>query len=75
MIMYRQLVFQKPPMLNKKQILEKFKLIEVFNNKRTCILENDDISFSIDKKVIRVFLYNDKDKVLLNTVKDYFYEK
>ena len=62
-------------MLNKKQILEKFKLIEVFNNKRTCILENDDISFSIDKKVIRVFLYNDKDKVLLNTVKDYFYEK
>ena len=73
--MYKLLVFCKPPDLDKRSISAKFKLKEVLTNERTCILENDDIVFSIDKKVVRVFLYNESDKMLLHNVVEYFYGK
>lgn len=73
--MYKQLLFARPPMLEKSVLEKKFDLTEVLNNDRTCILENEEVAFSIDKKVIRVFIYNAYDKNLQNTIEDFFYGK
>lgn len=73
--MYKQFVFRKPPDAKVNNLRDKFSLIETLVNDRTCIWENDDVVFSIDKKVIRVFLYDGNNKNLIKNIKDFFYEK
>lgn len=49
---------------NKKRILEIAKQLGLYNsfsNKRTTILENDDMQISIDKTIIRIFIYSCED--------------
>lgn len=71
--MYKQFVFRKPPNVEKSNFLNKFNLIETLNNDRTCIWENEEVVFSIDKKVIRVFLYDGNNKNLIQSIKEFFY--
>lgn len=73
--MYKQMVFCKPPTLDKTVIKNLFNLKEVFENERTCILENDEVSISIDKKVIRTFIYDDKNIEMVDKIEEYFYGK
>lgn len=71
--MYKQLVFAKPSKFSKYIVSDLFDVQEVLNNERTCILENDDVALSIDKKVIRVFIYDACNKKLQKSIEDYFY--
>ena len=71
--MYKQLVFAKPSTFSKYTVSNLFDVQEVLNNERTCILENDDVALSIDKKVIRVFIYDARNKKLQKSIEDYFY--
>ena len=73
--MYKQMVFCKPPTLDKATIKKLFNLKEVFENERTCILENNEVSISIDKKVIRAFVYDDKNTEIVDNIEEYFYGK
>lgn len=43
-----------------KQLIPKLKLTNTLNNYRTSMWENDDIEINIDKKLIRIYIYDDK---------------
>lgn len=73
--MYKQFVFRKPPDIQICNLKNKFSLNETLKNERTRIWENDDVVFSIDKKVIRVFLYDGNNKDLIKNIKEFFYGK
>ena len=68
------LIFTRPFLFKEKMAIDEFGLNFVFQNDRTAIYENDDVRFSFDKKVIRVLLYDGRNKEL-NRIQDYFYEK
>lgn len=71
--MYKQFVFRKPLNIEMNNLRNKFSLIETLKNDRTCIWENEDVVFSIDKRVIRVFLYDGNNKNLIKSIKEFFY--
>lgn len=58
------LVFVKPHFLKKETVIAEFDLKHEFTNNRTSIYENDDVRFCFDKKVIRVLLYDGRNKEL-----------
>ena len=49
-------VFEVPD--NIYDMIERFRLRLILKNKRTTIYENDNARFSVDKKVIRVLLFD-----------------
>lgn len=69
------LIFTRPFLFKEKIAIDEFGLNFVFQNDRTAIYENDDVRFSFDKKVIRVLLYDGRNKELKRRIQDYFYEK
>lgn len=69
------LLFTKSFLFKERLAVDEFNLNFVFKNDRTAIYENDDVRFSFDKKVIRVLLYNGRNKELKHRIQDYFYEK
>lgn len=69
--MIKTCVFHLPN--DSKDMINKFKLNKVLSNSRTSIYENRNMRFCIDKKVVRVLLYNGNDNVLLEQVRNYFY--
>lgn len=73
--MYKQFVFRKPLNMEESFFANKFCLVETLKNDRTSIWENDDVVFSVDKRVIRVFLYDGENKLLIKRIKDFFYGK
>ena len=73
--MYKTIVFCRPPCIDFEKLSNIFNLENTLHNDRTSIYENDEVMFSFDKKVVRVFLYNTNDKTLLKRIKEIFYEK
>lgn len=70
--MNRSYVFHPLPDKDNSQLINKFDLHNVLNNKRTSIYENVKMRLCIDERVVRVLLFND-DKILLENLRNYFY--
>lgn len=70
--MNRTYVFNKPPGLN-NEVINTFDLKKVLSNDRTTILQNEEMRFSIDSKVIRVLLFDQNNTALLEKLRNYFY--
>ncbi len=54
-------------------MIHTFNLKPILSNARTSIYQNESARFSIDKKVVRILLYSDKDYPLLQKIRNYFY--
>lgn len=73
--MIKTCVFHKPTASNSIfDIINKFGLNKLLENKRTSIYFNDQMRVSIDKKVIRVLIYDDKNTNLIEKIRGYFYD-
>lgn len=48
-------------------------LKKVLSNDRTTIFQNSDMRLSVDKKHVRVLLFNNKNEMLLEYIREYFY--
>ena len=70
--MYKHLVFVKPNEIE-KSIINTFDVSSILKNNRTNILENNKMRMSIDKKVVRVMLFDENNIELLETIKNFFY--
>ena len=70
---YENLVFARPHFLKKELIVEEFGLKHVFTNSRTSIYENDYVRFCFDKNVIRIILFDSRNKELKRKIQNYFY--
>lgn len=64
-------VFRLPA--DNNDMIHKFKPKNILNNSRTSIYQNNFARFSIDKKVIRVLLFDENNKTLLEEIRNYFY--
>lgn len=70
--MIKNCVFRLPND-SKEKMVETFHLNHILSNDRTCIFQNDEMRFCVDKKVVRVVLF-DKDNIcLLEKLRQYFY--
>lgn len=69
--MIKTCVFHLPS--DSKDMIHKFKLNKVLSNSRTTIYENGNMRLSVDRKVVRILLYNANDNVLLEQIRSYFY--
>ncbi len=54
-------------------MIHTFNLKPILSNTRTSIYQNEFARFSIDKKVVRILLYNEKDYYILQEIRNYFY--
>ena len=70
--MTKRFVFRLPEG-SKDNIIHGFNLKERLSNERTSIYENKDMRFSIDKKIVRVIIFNGDDYELQNKIQKYFY--
>lgn len=70
--MNKSYVFRPLNNTDNSQLIHKFGLNYVLSNGRTSIYENSNMRLSIDKKVIRVLLFDDN-KILLENLRNYFY--
>lgn len=70
--MYSTMVFKRPS-IEDKIITEKFDLDFVMKNDRTTIYESKNARFSFDKSVIRVMVYDGKNRALTNEIEEFFY--
>ena len=64
-------VFEMPD--NIYDMISRFNLHQILKNDRTSIYENDSARFSVDKKVVRVLLFDENNKNLLEQIRSYFY--
>lgn len=72
--MIKTCVFRKPTVSNDNfDIIHRFNLNKLLSNNRTSIYSNDEMRVSIDKKVIRVLIYDDRNITLLEKLRGYFY--
>lgn len=71
MTMSKKCVFHLPS--NPTDMVHKFNLNKVLKNSRTSIYQNEYARFSIDKKVVRVLLYDDRNIDFLEKIRIYFY--
>lgn len=69
--MNKNCVFHLPSDSN--DMVHKFNLNEVLKNKRTSIYQNEYVRVSIDKQVVRVLLFDEKNIDLLEKMRKYFY--
>ena len=73
--MIKTCVFHKPAVTDAVlDVIKKFSLHKLLENKRTSIYSNDQMRMSIDQKVIRILIYDDKNTNLLENIRGYFYE-
>lgn len=54
------------------QLVHKFKLEKILSNDRTTIYENSEMRLCVDKKVVRVLLF-EENKLLLENLRNFFY--
>lgn len=54
-------------------MIHTFNLQPILSNERTSIYQNEFARFSIDRKVVRILLYNNSDCLLLQKIQNYFY--
>lgn len=71
MTMIKNCVFHLPS--DPDDMVYKFNLKKIIKNPRTSIYQNEYARFSIDKKVVRVLIYDDKNVDLLEKIRRYFY--
>lgn len=57
------------------QLIYIFNLNKILSNHRTTIYENKKMRLSVDKEVIRIILFDDNDKTLLENLRNFFYGK
>lgn len=69
--MSKKCVFHLPS--NPADMVHTFNLNSVIKNARTSIYQNEYARFSIDKKVVRVLLYDDQNIDQLEKIRSYFY--
>lgn len=70
--MIKSCVFQLPTN-SKEKMINTFELKQVLSNNRTSIFQNEEMRFCIDKKVVRVVLFDKDNVVLLEKLRRYFY--
>lgn len=71
--MSKSYVFRPIANEENSQVIHKFNLDYVLSNDRTSIYENSDMRLCFDKKLIRVMLFNNNNKILLEDLRNYFY--
>lgn len=72
--MIKNCVFRKPTVSNDNfNIIHKFGLNKLLENKRTSIYSNEEMRVSIDKNVIRILIFDDKNTELLENLRGCFY--
>lgn len=69
--MSNSFVFHLPK--DSDEMIHKFNLHNVLTNSRTSIFENDRARFSIDRKVVRVLLFDENNLTVLEEIRNYFY--
>lgn len=70
--MTENLLFQKKT-IDVEKLITDFNLHHILTNNRTVIYENKDMRVSIDKKVIRVLVFEGYKRELIERIKEYFY--
>lgn len=71
--MIKTYVFHKPTASSGVfDIINKLNLNKLLENKRTSIYCNDQMRMSVDKKVIRVLVYDDKNTNLIEKIRGCF---
>lgn len=70
--MTKNCIFVKPHDSEEK-IAERFELKKILSNERTSMYQNDDMRVCIDKKVIRVLVFNNENTPLMDKIYNYFY--
>lgn len=70
--MIKNYVFNLPTS-SKDNMVRKFDLQEICSNSRTSIWQNKEMRFCIDKRVVRVILFNENNEALLEKLRGYFY--
>lgn len=58
---------------SKENMIQTFDLHQITSNNRTSIFQNEEMRFCIDKKVIRVVLFDKDNEILLEKLRKYFY--
>lgn len=72
--MNKTCVFQKPTASNDNlNIIHKFSLDKILENKRTTIYCNEEMRVSIDKNVIRILIFDSDNTNLIEKLRGYFY--
>lgn len=54
-------------------IVNKYRLKKLLENKRTSIYSNEEMRVSIDKSVVRVLIFDENNIKLLENLRGYFY--
>lgn len=70
--MIKNCVFHLPKN-SKENMIRTFNLNQIMSNDRTTIFQNNEMRFCLDKKVVRVILFDDKNSILLEKLRNYFY--
>lgn len=70
--MIKNCVFQLPND-SKDKMAETFNLNHILSNDRTMIFQNDEMRFCVDKKVVRVIIFDEANICLLEKIRHYFY--
>lgn len=58
---------------SKENMIQTFDLHQITSNNRTSIFQNEEMRFCIDKKVVRVVLFDKDNEILLDKLRKYFY--
>ena len=70
--MNKSCVFRLPNTFNENSVL-KFGLQKILSNDRTTIFQNDQMRFCVDKTVVRVLIFDENNKSLLENLRMFFY--
>lgn len=70
--MIQDCVFQKKSH-SKDNMIKTFNLQKILSNSRTDIFQTNEMRFCIDKKVVRIILYDKNNVALLEKLRNYFY--
>ena len=70
--MIKNCVFRLPAN-SKEDMISTFNLQPILSNGRTSIFQNNEMRFCIDKKVVRIILFDDSNMILLEKLRKYFY--
>lgn len=74
--MNKTFVFHIPPVSKEKaDVVQVFNLKKVLQNERTKIYQNEEMRLCIDKKVIRVLIFDEGNKELEERLQEYFYDE
>ncbi len=74
--MNKTFIFRIPPVSKEKtDVVQEFNLEKILQNERTTIYQNEEMRLCIDKKVIRVLMFDEGNKELEERLWEYFYHE